>query len=52
MGAATVAALHGNAEFQKDLAAARREIAKATPANSTTCAAEAAALQTVLPGVL
>ncbi|WP_115572261.1 acid phosphatase [Xanthomonas campestris] len=52
MGAATVAALHGNADFQKDLAAARREIAKATPANSTTCAAEAAALQTVLPGVL
>ena len=58
MGAATVAALHDNAEFQKDLAAARREIAQAhakqaaTPAASPSCDAENAALQTVLPGVM
>lgn len=58
MGAATVAALHDNPEFQKDLAAARREIDKArakqpaTAAASPACDAENAALQTVLPGVM
>ncbi|MCD0278385.1 phosphatase PAP2 family protein [Xanthomonas melonis] len=57
MGAATVAALHGNTEFQKDLAAARGEIdkARATRAGSPAsqaCDAENAALQTVLPGVM
>ncbi|WP_311240090.1 MULTISPECIES: phosphatase PAP2 family protein [unclassified Xanthomonas] len=52
MGAATVAALHGNAGFEKDLIAARREIAEAKPADSATCAAETAALQTVLPGAM
>ncbi|MEG8067183.1 phosphatase PAP2 family protein [Xanthomonas hortorum pv. gardneri] len=58
MAAATVAALHDNPEFQKDLAAARREIAQAsakkpaTTALSPTCDAENAALQTVLPDVM
>ncbi|MEA5125920.1 acid phosphatase [Xanthomonas floridensis] len=57
MGAATVAALHGDPAFEKDLAAARKEIdaARATPlpaAAATACAAENAALQTVLPGVM
>ncbi|WP_274396698.1 acid phosphatase [Xanthomonas cucurbitae] len=57
MGAATVAALHGDPAFQKDLAAAREEIdtARATPlpaAAAAACAAENAALQTVLPGVM
>ncbi|WP_115045917.1 acid phosphatase [Xanthomonas arboricola] len=58
MGAATVAALHDDPEFQQDLAAARREIAKARAkqsialAASPACAAENAALQTVLPGVM
>ncbi|MCC8536140.1 phosphatase PAP2 family protein [Xanthomonas axonopodis pv. poinsettiicola] len=57
MGAATVAALHGDPAFEKDLAAARKEIdkARATPlpsAAATACAAESAALQTVLPGVM
>ncbi|MCC4605651.1 acid phosphatase [Xanthomonas campestris] len=57
MGAATVAALHGDPAFEKDLAAARREIekARATPlpaATATACAAENAALQTALPGVM
>ncbi|CAD7730970.1 hypothetical protein LMG31886_44870 [Xanthomonas hydrangeae] len=58
MGAATVAALHDNPEFQKDMAAARGEIEKArakhaaTPAASLTCDAENAALQTVLPDVM
>ncbi|MFC7520507.1 hypothetical protein ACFQS6_10715 [Xanthomonas populi] len=58
MGAATVAALHENPEFLKDLVAARREIAQvgvkqpATPTASSTCDAEKAALQPVLPGVM
>ncbi|KAB7768750.1 acid phosphatase [Xanthomonas maliensis] len=57
LGAATVAALHDNAEFRADLAAARNEIAKARAkapqwASSDTCSTEAAALQTPLPGVL
>ncbi|NHF66248.1 acid phosphatase [Xanthomonas hortorum] len=58
MAAATVAALHDNPAFQKDLAAARREIAQArakqaaTPAASPSCDAENAALHTVLPGVM
>ncbi|PPT96019.1 phosphatase [Xanthomonas arboricola pv. arracaciae] len=58
MGAATVAALHDNRAFQKDLAAARGEIAKARAkqsgalVESPACAAENAALQTVLPGVM
>ncbi|CAD7731293.1 hypothetical protein LMG31884_45980 [Xanthomonas hydrangeae] len=57
MGAATVAALHDNSEFQKDLAGARRDIAQARAKQSAThtpqaCDAENAALQTVLPGVM
>lgn len=57
LGAATVAALHGNPAFEKDLAAARREIekAQAKQAAATTvaaCKAENQALQTVLPGVM
>ncbi|MBB5865384.1 phosphatase PAP2 family protein [Xanthomonas sp. 3058] len=52
MGAATVAALHDNPEFQRDLAAARREVATAKPAAPAACAAETAALQVVLPGVM
>ncbi|KTF37013.1 acid phosphatase [Xanthomonas vesicatoria] len=57
MGAATVAALHDNPEFQKDLAAARRELAAAHAKHQSSslpaaCAAEDTALRTVLPGVM
>ncbi|MBB3835910.1 acid phosphatase (class A) [Xanthomonas arboricola] len=57
LGAATVAALHDNPAFEKDLTAARREIEKAQAkqaAASTVaaCNAESQALQTTLPGVM
>ncbi len=55
MGAATVAALHGNAEFRADLQAARREIESARKAGAVPvrdCAAEAAALATPVPTAL
>ncbi|QBH05560.1 acid phosphatase [Xanthomonas oryzae] len=57
VGAAVVAALHGNPAFQKDLAAAHREIEKAqakqpTAAAAAACNAEREALETVLPGVM
>ncbi|MBV6799424.1 MULTISPECIES: acid phosphatase [Xanthomonas] len=57
VGAATVAALHANPAFEKDLAAARREIEQAQakqPAASSVaaCNAENQALGTALPGVL
>ncbi|NIJ82285.1 acid phosphatase [Xanthomonas cannabis] len=57
LGAATVAALHGNPAFEKELIAARREIEKAQAkqaAASTVaaCNAESQALQTALPGVM
>ncbi|KLD71097.1 acid phosphatase [Xanthomonas pisi] len=52
MGAATVAALHDNPQFQQDLAAARREIATAKPVAPDACAVETNALQAVLPEVL
>ncbi len=57
VGAATVAALHANPAFEKDLAAARREIEQAQakqPAGSSVaaCNAENQALGTALPGVM
>ncbi|MEA9581379.1 phosphatase PAP2 family protein [Xanthomonas nasturtii] len=57
MGAATVAALHGNPGFEKDFAAARREIVAAhakqvTSRPTAACADEDTALRTVLPGVM
>jgi len=51
LGAATVAALHANADFARDLAEAKREIATARSLNLPPphdCAAEAAALDTEL----
>ena len=48
MGAAAVARLHDNAAFNKDLLAARREIAAARKAgrhSSRDCAAEEAVLK-------
>jgi len=57
LGAATVAALHSNPAFEKDLVVARREIEKArakhpTAAATARCNAESTALRTVLPGVM
>lgn len=53
MGAAVVARLHGDAQFRADMDAARVELAQlrkaGTPVQQRDCAAEAAALATLLP---
>lgn len=55
MGAATVARLHGEADFREDIVIARKELAAVRAqglAPGRDCTAEAEALSTKIPGVL
>jgi acid phosphatase (class A) len=52
VAAGTVARLNAESTFRADVDAARAEVQAATPPDATKCAAEAAALESPIPGVL